>query len=106
LNDSDAEINFLGINNEFHDNDNGGDLKDKNNEKNNQKNNNKNILSQNYSNQNISLFITQYISELRDEIISFKEKNEKNILDILRNFFDNKIKLLNEIQDDNCLKQY
>ena len=106
MNDSDAEINFLEMNNEFNNNENGGDLKEKNHEKNNQKNNNKNISCQNYLNKNVSLFITQYISELKDEIISFKEKTEKNILEILRNFFDNKIKLLNEIQDDNSIKQY
>lgn len=51
----------------------------------------------NFYDLDIQNLINQYILEFRDEIIQFKEKREKEIIEILKRFFSYKFQLLNDI---------
>lgn len=58
------------------------------------------ILENNSETQNI---INQYILEFREEILNFKENKEKDIVEILKKFFNYKIQLLNDLNSSSFL---
>jgi len=60
----------------------------------------------NPDNTDIQNIINQYILEFRDEIINFKENREKEIIYILKKFFNYKILLLTDINTCSSLKEY
>lgn len=50
--------------------------------------------------------INQYILEFREEILNFKDKKEKEIVEILKKFFNYKMQLLNDININTFVKEY
>ena len=62
------------------------------------------ILNNNCS--EIQDLLNQYILEFREEVLNFKEKREKEIVEILKKFFNYKMQLLNDVNTNAFVKDY